>query len=151
MKIDNNSSLNSANYTEIVCIKSWKFRRTFAEKLSGEAEGRERMRGNSRYCRSEMSTCFIYFVGFERKKYADDIEQNCQILSFPHGEGVLCHLLSYKDKLVVVVPLLLNLVLQRQSLFNFAMEITRSINIKPNLKSNTIQISFSSTLRCIVW
>ena len=24
-KNDNNSSLNSANYTEIVCVKSWKF------------------------------------------------------------------------------------------------------------------------------
>ena len=48
------------------------------------------MRGNSRYCRcSEMSTCFIHFVGFERQKDADDIAQNCQILSFPHGEGSL--------------------------------------------------------------
>ena len=48
------------------------------------------MRGNSRYCRcSEMSTCFIYFVGFERQKYVDDIESNFQILSFPHGVGSL--------------------------------------------------------------
>ena len=48
------------------------------------------MRGNSRYCRcSEMSTCFIHFVGFERQKDADDIAQNCQILSCPHGVGSL--------------------------------------------------------------
>ena len=47
------------------------------------------MRGNSRYFRSEMSTCFIYIVGFECQKDADDIAQNCQILSFPRGVGSL--------------------------------------------------------------